>query len=131
MVNVEIVLVLKMEGSVGHLDVCHRDVKTQQPIWNRVTTLRIDYLLILSQIFIMLHLSGMISLSIDSSNSNNNNNFNNFNDIDNENSNDIGENDHQSSITLPPFTTMSPPTFVWSEKTLFSQLMLHMSDMTK
>ena len=118
MVNVEDVFVLKMEGSVkivGHLDVCHRDVKTQQPIsveqgqysqnrlpsypqsdLNHASLIRYD-----------------INISIDSSNNNNNNNFNNYND--NENTNGICEID-QSSITLPPFTTMSPPTFVWSEK---------------
>ena len=80
--------------------------------WNRVNTLRIDYLLILSLILIIF-IRCDINISIDSSNNNssNNNSYNN-----NENANGICENEHQSSITLSPFTTMSPPTFVWSEK---------------
>ena len=91
----------------------------------QVTTLRINYLLILSQILIMLHLSGMISLSIDSS-INNNNNFTTILIISITKTTILVRMTIKVQSILPPFTTMSPPTFVWSEKTLFSQSMLHM-----
>ena len=57
--------------------------------------------------------------------SNNNDNNNDYNDDNNKIRVDLGEMEHQSqsSNILPPYTMMSPPTFVWSEmmRILFSQ----------